>query len=116
MGKIKLLGTKKSEKCNYYVFAKEQKFFSIARKSLLDLEIDNYDANEFARPCDKKYGEPIMNEEDFIQDYYDKIFTFNNKKYFITIIFGKEKVFLIINTISDKQEEVSKILNKFVVY
>lgn len=117
MVKIKLLGVGKSEHRNYFIFPKEQDFFRICRQILLDLGVKRFDADSFARPTDKKWGEPIFDKEDKIKDYTDKYYSFRDEEgqYDIELIFGENKVFLIIYAKTNKQKEISKIINKFIL-
>lgn len=116
MRKIKLLAIGKDEHKNYFIFPKRQYFFKICRQLLIDLGVNKFESNSFARPTDKKWGEPIFDKENKIKNYTDKHCSFNDKKkrYMIEIIFGKDKIFLIIYTKTDKQQEISDIIDKYV--
>ena len=70
MAKLKLLGIGKSAKHNHYTFQKKQEFFTIARELLKFLRFEKYEWDGFARPKDKKWGEPIYDKEDKIKNYY----------------------------------------------
>ena len=115
MKKGKLLGIGKSELRTYYILPKKQDFFKICRQLLLDLGVKKFDSNSFARPSDKKFGEPIFDKEENIKNYIDRYYSFTDEKeqYSIELVFGKDKVFLIIYSKTDKQQEISKIVNKF---
>ncbi len=73
-------------------------------------------ADSFARPIDKKRGELLYDKEDDIKDYTDRHYSFTNEKkqYSIELIFGKNKIFLIIHSNTDKQQEISEIIYKFI--
>ena len=115
MKKLKLLGIKKSENYNYYIFPKEQKFFEIVRAILKDIGYPVIEWKGYGRPVDKKFREPIFSKEEKIEEYVDKMQNFGFKgKEHIEIIFGKDKVFLMIHTKKDKQQRFSKIIDKFI--
>ncbi len=113
MVKIKLLGVERSEKHHFYLFFKTQEFFPFMRNLLKDLGFDISTYESFGRPTDKKYGEPIQDQEEEIKKYTDEKFKFQNDEYFIEVIFGKNKVFLMIHTESDRQSKLIDILNKY---
>jgi hypothetical protein len=112
--KIKVLGINKSNWKNYYIFPKKKEVFEIIRNLLRELSFEEWEWNRFGRPIDKKYGEPILNKEENIKKYVDEIMGFDNKEYSIEVVFGRDKVFLIIHTKTDKQQKISKILDKFI--
>ena len=113
MNKIKILGVSKEDTHSYYLIEKKQSFFQGFRKFLLDLGFENNVLiYGFGRPSDKE-GEPNESKEDNIEDYVDKQFYFGNQEYKVDVIFGKNKVFMIINSKSDKQEEISQSIQKF---
>lgn len=114
MDKLKLLGIGKSEKHNYYIFSKRQKFFEIIRELLKWLKFKKYDWDAFGRPIDKKFKEPIFSKEDNIKTYTDEKYIFEKEEYYIEIIFGKDNVFLMIHTEKDRQQKLSKFLNQFI--
>jgi len=115
MKKIKLLGIGKSKLRNYFIFPKKQDFFKICRQLLLELGVEKFNVDSFARPLDN-YGEPIIDQEKDINDYIDRHYSFNDvkKQYNIELIFGKDKIFLIIYTKTDKQKEISRIINELI--
>lgn len=97
---------------------KKQEFFSGFRKLLVELgfeENSNPVIYSFGRPQDKM-GEPIMNKEDDIQKYVDEHDFFNNDSYFIDVIFGKDKIFLIVNSNEDKLQEFYAKLEKIAIF
>lgn len=114
MVKIKLLGIYKSKKHNTYIFKKSQAIFAIVRGLLKELGFKKFEVEAFGRPLDKKWGEPIYNKEGKIKDYTDKRYMFEEKEYHIEIVFGKDRVFLMIHTEKDRQRKLSKFLSKFV--
>jgi len=113
MVKLKLLGIGKSEKHSHYTFPKTQEFFTVARKLLKLMGFQNYELEAFGRPIDKKWGEPIYDEEENIKKYTDKRYAFEKDECYIEIVFGKDKVFLMIHTEKNRQQELSKFLSKF---
>jgi len=112
--KIKLLGIGKSEKHNHYTFPKRQEFFEIARSFLKELGFKDYEWISFGRPCDKKWREPLLNKENRINACVDERHVFGNEEYFIEIIFGKEKVFVLIHTEKDRQQKIANIMKKYI--
>jgi len=114
MFQLKLLAIRKSEKHNLYVFEKDQQFFSVLRQILEKLGFERRTYAGYARPTDEEYGEPIMTKEDKIKDYIDIHSTLENEKFFVEIFYGKNKIFLTIHTTTDRQEEISKIINPFI--
>ncbi|MFH0936137.1 MAG: hypothetical protein V1815_00470 [Candidatus Woesearchaeota archaeon] len=116
MNPLKIFGLRKSEKHNYYEIEKNQKFFSGFRKLLVDLgfgeESSNIEIYGFGRPSGDD-GEPILTKEENINDYVDKHSYFENNEFRIDLVFGKKKIFLIINSDKDKQEKISEKVQKF---
>ncbi len=105
---IKVSKISKSEFRSEFNFLKEQQFFSICRKFLLNLGFEKDEWIEsFGRPFNKEINEYILDKEENIGKYVDVSDHFSNKDYAINIIFGKDKIFLIINTKIDKQKEIS---------
>ena len=112
---IKLLGMGKSDKHNCYIFPKEQALFGILREFLKWMNVWGEEVIRFGKPCDAK-GEPLYNDPDEdIQTYVDCKETFGNEENdHIDIIFGSKKVFLLINTAKDKQQEISIFFSAYV--
>ncbi len=114
---VKIFGVAKSEFHNYYELDKKQKFFSGFRKLLVDLGFAEDDSNDptiygFGRPRDN-YGEAITTKEVDIQDLVDEHYFWQNNYYMVDVIFGKAKIFLIIATKKDRQQEISQKVKKF---
>jgi hypothetical protein len=114
MTKIKLLGSGKSEKHIHYTFPKKQAVFGIVRELLKELGEPYYEWNAFGRPRDKKWWESIYSEEEDVEGYTDRSFAFEGKDCYIEIVFGKERVFLMVHTEKDMQKKITKILSKFI--
>ncbi|MDP2925790.1 MAG: hypothetical protein Q8N99_05455 [Nanoarchaeota archaeon] len=116
MNPLKILGLKKSEKHNYYELENKQEFFSGFRKLLVDLgfgeESSNIEIYSFGRPPGDD-GEYILTKEEDINDYIDRHFYFENNNFRIDVVFGKKKIFLVINSDKDKQEKISEKVQKF---
>ena len=116
MTPIKIFGLRKTEKHSNYELEKKQEFFSGFRKLLMDFgfgdESSNIEIYGFGRPSGDD-GEPILTEEEDINKYIDRHFYFENENFRIDIIFGNEKIFLIINSDKDKQDKVSEKVQKF---
>lgn len=114
MAKIKILGIGKSAKHSHYVFPKEQKVLAVVRALLKELGFDEYKANEFGRPVDKKYGEIVMNDEINVKEYTDKRFALDKEDMLVEVVFGKGKVFVSIHSEKDMQQKISNVVKKFV--
>ena len=116
---IKIFGISKFELHNYYNLEKKQEFFAGFRKLLTELGFGREDSNpiinRFGRPTDSM-GEAIQTKEDDIKEYVDRHEFFDNKDYMIDIVFGKERIFLIIATKRDRQQEISQKVQKFCSY
>lgn len=113
MDKIKILGLSKEDTYSYYIIEKKQSFFQSFRKFLLDLEFENSVlVYGFGRPSDKD-GEPDESKDEDIKEYVDKHFNFGNGECKIDVIFGMNKIFIIINTRLDKQKEIFDNIQKF---
>ena len=114
MNKIKILGISKSSNHNVYTFRKNQEFIPAIMKFLLDLGCKDDNVPRFFYVSDKKYGEPISGKYRKISEFEDQHYFFKLKDFGIDLVFAKNKVFLIINTKSDKQEFISnKIFSIF---
>src|SRR3989344_5670757 len=111
MTNIKLLAVEKSDKHNSYTFPKVQEFFEVVRDLLKELEFEHYEWNGFGRPRECQYDEPLSDEDEDIKKYTDEMFTYEKEDDYIEIIFGKDKVFLIIHTQKNQQRKISKIIN-----
>lgn len=113
MKKVKIIGISKSSHHNVYVFRKNQEFIPTIARFLLDLGCKDYDLSCFFIP-DKKYGEPIYGKYEKISKFKDKHYFFVLNDFKIDLVFGNNKIFLIINTKSDKQQFISnKIFSIF---
>jgi len=51
---------------------------------------------------------------DDINKFVDEIYNFRNDDYSVDVILGKDTIFLVINSITDKQKEIYKAVFKFV--
>jgi hypothetical protein len=112
---MKLIGSSKSENHCSFIFPKKQAFFKLIRSFLESLSFDEFEYNSIGRPLDKKWGEPEFDKEEDVKYYIDERTTIGNEEYFIEIIYGKEKIFVSIQTLTDKQEIISKAMSKLVV-
>lgn len=114
MRKIKILGISKSTKRNIYTFEKKQEFLKGFMNFLLELGIKDWEVNRFGYVPDSKcYDEPLIGKYKQVMKFIDERFVFTNDNYVIDLIFGKNKIFLIITTKKDEQNELSKKLLKF---
>jgi len=116
--RIKLIGISKNERRSEYTFPKEQKIFGIIRSILRKLNFENQfnDLESFARPADEG-GETIWEKEDKItgDKYNERILDFYNDKYYVHTIFFSKKVVLLFHYNEDKQQEIAKVIEKFVI-
>lgn len=113
MKKLKLLAINKDENRCQFTFEKNQEFFEFMRRFLPKLDMLDEEALEFGKiwnPQDHLYE----NKEKNIKKQIDMVNHFSNKEYFVEIIFGKDKIFLIIISKEDKQQFISKILEEFI--
>ncbi len=115
MAKLKLLGIGKSAKHIHYTFPKKQEFFQIVRDLLKHLGFEVYEWDGYGRPTDKKWNEPIFNKEMDIKTFTDLRNVLERDEYYIEIIYGKDRVFLTIHTEKDRQQKISKFMNKFIL-
>lgn len=116
---IKLFGIRKFEFHSDYTLEKKQEFFSGFRKLLEDLgfgkEESTIEIYSFGRPSDRN-GEPITTKEKNIKKLFDKHFFFQNEDCMVDVVFGKSRIFLIIATKKDRQQEISRKVQKFCSY
>jgi hypothetical protein len=117
--KLKLLGISKFPHRSLYAFPREQKLFEIIREILFKLKFEdgpNREVESFGRPEDDR-GEKILNEEENIKNknYNERIIDFANENYSIDIIFFSKKVVLIFNYKKDRQQEIAKIMDEYIL-
>ena len=111
MKPLKILVIHKSPEHNCYIFPKQQNFFFFARKLLEQLGFQEYEFEALGKLMDKKKGE-YTNKEEPIKNYTDWRIAFQLNEGYLEFIFGKEKVFLLIHTKKDMQQEFSKLIFK----
>ena len=113
MKKLKLMGVAKSDNHIYYIFKKEQTFFEMVRH--LTKELHTGEGDIFGLSKDK-WGGIIWDKEENIRRYTDERFSFEDeaKEYYVEVVFGKDRVFLMIHTKKDEQQKIAGILNKFI--
>ncbi|MSS74050.1 hypothetical protein EXS72_00215 [Candidatus Pacearchaeota archaeon] len=113
---VKIFGLSKFEFHTFYELKKEQDFLSGFRKCLVDMgfgeEKYNIEIYGFGRPNDKD-AEPDTSKEEDIKDYIDKHYFFQNNEFMIDLVFGKDKIFLMVASKKNKQQEISKKVQKF---
>lgn len=110
--KIKIKSISKSPTRSKYSFKKQQKLFLFLRNFLVELGLKN--ANSIGIYYSEKEDNYILNKEDKISEYNEKIEHFSNKEYSVDIIYFSKSVELIINSKKDRQQIISKILEKYV--
>lgn len=118
MKKIKILGISKTKCRSEFIFPKKQEFFEVIRRFLFELGFgeDEDFISSIGKSFDKKTGEFIMDKEQSIKASVDITHNYSNKDYSIDIIYFKKKIVLIVNYKIDKQQIVSRVLDKFVKY
>lgn len=113
MRKIKLLGVKKSVNYSCYEFPKVQQVFEIIRALLRELRFQQYVWNNVG----------IINSDDpesqgveaTIEDWVDKRQTYEDEQVMVVVIYGKDKVFVSINSGDEStQKTATKTLNSFI--
>ena len=116
--KIKILGISKRKNRSEYIFPKEQKLFGIIREILYELDFEdgpNDDVESIGRPRDKwEHVERDKENNIFDKEYNEKIINLESKKYSVDIIFFSKKVVLIFHYKKDLQQEIAKVINKFI--
>ena len=113
--KIQMLNVSKSDYRNEFGFPKEQKFFGILRKFLIKLGFkeDEYLLG-YGRPWDQSDEKPILDKENNIKKYFNRIDNYRDKEYSIDIIYFDKEVTLIINSKKNKQQFISEALEEFI--
>jgi len=113
---VKIFGQSKSVFHSFYELKKEQDLFQGFRKFLVGMgfgeESSNIEIYGFGRPDDGHHDPDTSKEED-IKDYVDEHYFFQNDEFMIDLIFGKEKIFLMVASKKDKQQEINEKVRKF---
>ena len=112
MRKAKLLGLRKDVHLSHFILKKNQAFFGFGRAMLKVLEFDKYEWDELGRPYDIKIREPEFDKELDINEFTDTMKVLEREGIVVHIIYGKDKVFMIINTKKDKQELFKKVIKE----
>ena len=116
MNKIKLLTVKKFENHMVYVLEKEQEFFSACRSFLEDIGFEDIEIDFFGRVVDEN-GEPIKTQDEDINNYVDRHYYFQSSKGRVDVVFGKDRIFLVVySSKTDSQEEISVLLSKICTF
>ena len=111
MKKIKLIGLSKSEDLNTYLFPKEESFFPFIKKLLGNLDFDPSEYGEESN-LDLAYKNGKENFKEFLEKTNDLRWEFKEGNYIIEVIIGKDRIFLLIYTKKDLQQEIYKIISK----
>jgi len=101
--KIKIIGISKNEHRSEYSFPKNRNSFRVIRDLLIELNFDEEDVYHYFSDL---IDSDIYNEETF---------GFYCEKYSVDIIFFSKRVVLIFNYKEDKQQEIAKIIDKFIL-
>ena len=106
---------RKSEHHNSFIFTKKQIMFSVIRELLKELGFESI-WDDFGRPYNFKKHDYEYDKEDDIKNniYIDSEFVFSNKEYYMQIVFGKRKMFIMINTKKNRQQKIASFFKKFV--
>lgn len=104
MKKAIILGVNKSKLRDVYVFKKEKKVIEPLIKIFEKLKLFNY------------YQDPFREESGEYKDvneFIDLVYHDKNEYYDADLIIGDKKIFLIIRTKEDRQQQITKIITKF---
>ena len=115
MAKAKLLGIKKSKDHNYLIIGDGLNSLGRIRKFLLELGVDTHEAEEFARPSKKDAKgswETDLRRNEKEKNLIDKHFYFDGINATIDIVFGKKKIFIIMNTKTDLQKKLGEAMKR----
>ena len=77
------------------------------------MDVEEWDA--FGRPEYSQSHEPMFNQEKNIKTYTDLRTAFEQDEYYVEIVFGKDKVFLMVHTEKDRQQKIANILSRHTV-
>lgn len=99
--KIKLISTGNEEGRSYYIFEKDNSFFSLFPKFLLGCGFNNL----------KEYEDYQDNFPD-IGDFENKVEHFKNDEYDIDVVFTSNRIILIIRTSEDNRSNLISGIEK----
>ena len=111
--KIKILSISKRDYRSEFIFPKEQILFGILREFLIKLGFDEgeeYGVNSLGRPFSEETERPILDKEEDINNYNQKVENYANDIYSVDIIYFSDKVTIILNYREDKQKEIGDAL------
>lgn len=101
---IKILASRKEDFHSDYTLEKEQEFFAGFRQFLIDsgFNTHDYEITHFGK-AQGDYGELDSTKDMDIKTLNDKYVFLGNEEYSIDIVYGIDKIFVIINTKKDYQ-------------
>ncbi len=110
---MNLIAVKKFDSHIIYVLEKNQEFFSAYKKFLnnlgfMDIEID------FLGSGINADGEAAGREED-INEYIDRHYYFQRENDRVDVIFGKDRIFLVVSFRPDNREDINNLLEKWLL-
>lgn len=103
----KILGIKKSETQTIYTFSKDWNFFEKFEKILFDLGFKSYEL-----PCSFPSNLGINEKRQDLTKICDVYDSISNKTYSLLVIYGKDKLFLIINAKDKNMKKINEMINK----
>ena len=105
MEKAIILGVNKSKLRDVYVFKKEKKVIEPLIKIFKKLKLFNYYESY---PFKEESGEYKA-----VNEFIDLVYHDKTQYYDADLIIGDKKIFLIIRTKEDRQQQITKIITKF---
>jgi hypothetical protein len=111
MERIKLKSISKSSFRSKYEFPKEQKFFGIIRKLLIEIGLNQ--ANWIGAYYDEKKDDYEDGKDDDISEYIERIDNISNKDYSVDIVYFSNSIEVIFNSKKDKQQQISEMFEKY---
>ncbi len=115
MNKVKILGISKSNKHNVYVLKKQQEFFKGFRQFLVDIGVGKEHDPQIdiiGRP-ENEYSEPDTAKELSINAYLDLHDHYKTWMYNVDVFYGQNKIVLVIYSLWNRQDKLSRLILKF---
>jgi len=114
MKKATILSVSKSPLRNVYGFKKEQKVIEPIINILSELKFDWFKNRLVDLFVSDKYRDGKTEKRYVnIKKEFDNVYYFTNKTCDVNLFVGRDKIFLVIQTKKDEQQEISKIIFKF---
>ncbi len=105
--------SKREEKCTF-IIEKHQWFFRGFRQFLLDIGFEKSTIINLIG-CDDNETGPSFGQEQSIADYVDRRYCYGGQpaEPDVEVIYGAHKIFLIVYSASDRQDEIAKKILEF---